>query len=129
MSFCTAIDGAAEALMFAAEAGLVFDATRTFPPATFTPMLRSLFVSLFSLALAGVTFAEAVKDREGAVRNDRANLEANPRWNYNDPEKAFAEAKRTGKPVLVVLRCVPCLACAGIDAQVLMDRSEVAPLL
>ncbi len=90
---------------------------------------RFLTSSLAFFALATLAAAEAVKDREGAVRFDRATLENNPRWNYNDPEKAFAEARRTGKPVLVVLRCVPCLACAGIDAQILMDRSEVAPLL
>src|SRR4051812_8465752 len=86
---------------------------------------RILATPLLLLALATPLFSEAVKDREGAVRKDKATLENDPRWNYNDPEKAFAEAKKTGKPVLVVLRCVPCLACAGIDAQVLMDRSEV----
>lgn len=90
---------------------------------------RMLPAALSLLALAAPTLSEAVKDREGAVRLDKATLENDPRWNYNDPEKAFAEARRTGKPVLVVLRCVPCLACAGIDAQLLMDRSEVAPLL
>ena len=29
----------------------------------------------------------------------------------------------------MVLRCVPCLACAGIDAQVLLQETELAPLL
>ncbi|HUR47050.1 MAG TPA: Trx7/PDZ domain-containing (seleno)protein [Candidatus Saccharimonadales bacterium] len=43
--------------------------------------------------------------------------------------KGFTEAKRTGKPLLVVLRCVPCLACAGIDSAVLLQETELAPLL
>ena len=73
--------------------------------------------------------AETVKDREGAVRQDRAAMEGNARWIYNDFERGFAEAKRIGKPLLVVLRCVPCLACAGIDAQVLLQENELAPLL
>ncbi|MCB1235772.1 MAG: PDZ domain-containing protein [Verrucomicrobiae bacterium] len=73
--------------------------------------------------------AETVKDREGAVRNDRASHESGSVWVYNDVEKGFAQAKSTGKPLLVVLRCVPCLACAGIDGQVLMENSALSPLL
>ncbi|MEQ1853827.1 MAG: thioredoxin family protein, partial [Chthoniobacteraceae bacterium] len=72
--------------------------------------------------------AETVKDREGAVRNDRAAMEKDDRWIYNDYRAGFAKAKETGKPLLVVLRCVPCLSCAGIDAQVLQEP-ELAPLL
>ena len=86
---------------------------------------------LFLLALAawpGLTLAETVKDREGAVRGDRAKMEGDARWIYNDVERGFAEARRTGRPLLVVLRCVPCLSCAGIDAQVLEEKT-LAPLL
>ncbi len=74
-------------------------------------------------------FAETVKDREASVRNDRAAMESNSRWIYNEIDRGFDEAKRTGKPLLVILRCVPCLACAGIDAQVLLDNTDLAPLL
>ncbi|WP_038171361.1 Trx7/PDZ domain-containing (seleno)protein [Verrucomicrobium sp. BvORR106] len=73
--------------------------------------------------------AEAVKDREGAVRKDRATWENDDRWIYNDLDRGFVEAKRTGKPLLVVLRCIPCLACAGLDARVLMEEQELQPLL
>jgi serine protease Do len=74
--------------------------------------------------------AQAVKDREGAVRQDRATMENDARWIYNDYRKGLAEAKRTGKPLLVVLRCVPCHSCAGIDAAVLEQaEKELAPLL
>ena len=89
---------------------------------------RILF-SLILAALAQTTFAETIKDREAAVRNDRATMEKDARWIYNDWEHGFAEAKRTGKPLLVVLRCVPCLACAGIDAQVLLQETDLIPLL
>ena len=73
--------------------------------------------------------AESVKDREGAVRQDRARLEHDDRWIYDNFQRGFEEAKRTGKPLLVVLRCVPCLACMGIDAQVLLEEKEMAKLL
>lgn len=72
--------------------------------------------------------AESVKDREGAVRRDRAAMENDKRWIYNHYRQGLAEAKQLGKPALVVLRCVPCLACAGIDASVLNDPG-LAPLL
>ena len=61
------------------------------------------------LSLSANVCAEAVKDREGAVRKDKATMENDARWIYNDVQRGFEEAKRTGKPLLVVLRCIPCL--------------------
>lgn len=81
---------------------------------------------LWLIAWMGV--AETVKDREGAVRGDKARLEGAERWNYEDIEGGFRQAREAGKPLLVVLRCIPCLACAGLDAGVL-DEGELAPLL
>ena len=72
--------------------------------------------------------AEAVKDREGAVRGDRAKLENDPRWNYNDLEGGFKQALEKNKPLLVIMRCVPCMACMGIDTSVL-GEPELDPLL
>ena len=66
----------------------------------------SLAISFFAVS----ALADAVKDREGAVRQDKATMENDARWAYNDVQRGFAEAKRTGKPLLVVLRCVPCLS-------------------
>jgi hypothetical protein len=84
---------------------------------------------LFPLLLCGtIAHGEAVKDREGAVRKDRATMGFGTRWVYNDIDNGFAAAKRSGKPVLVVLRCVPCVSCMGIDASVLSD-STLQPLL
>jgi len=73
--------------------------------------------------------AEAVKDREGAVRQDKAKLESSDRWNYNDVDGAFAAAQKAGKPVMLVLRCVPCLACMGLDTGVLTEGAAMKPLL
>ena len=86
---------------------------------------------LLALALtcfATTTFAATLKDREGAVRGDKAAMEKDGRWIYNDFQKGFEQAKWKGKPLLVVLRCVPCLSCAGLDASVLHEP-ELAPLL
>jgi len=88
------------------------------------------FVTLAcALTTATTSFAETVKDREGAVRNDKATMENDKRWMYNDVAAGFAEAKRTGKPLMIVLRCVPCLACSGIDTQVLLQETDLTPLM
>jgi serine protease Do len=89
--------------------------------------LPLLFATLAVLASNAV--AATVKDREAAVRNDRTTMENDARWLYNDVQRGFAQAKRTGKPLLVVLRCVPCLSCSGIDAQVLLQNTEITPLM
>ncbi|WP_395751959.1 Trx7/PDZ domain-containing (seleno)protein [Prosthecobacter sp.] len=83
---------------------------------------------LLFLALATPAFTATVKDREGAVRGDKAKMENDPRWNWNDLDGGFRLAKTTGKPLLVVLRCLPCMSCAGIDASVL-EEQELVPLL
>lgn len=83
---------------------------------------------LLAAALCGSVHADAVKDREGAVRQDKATMEKDARWLYQDTDAAFAAATKTGKPLLVVLRCVPCLSCMGLDAQVIEDAT-LAPLL
>ncbi|MCH8156302.1 MAG: thioredoxin family protein [Nitrospinae bacterium] len=86
-------------------------------------------LSLVFGSITTATFCETVKDREGAIRDDKAKMENSARWIYSDIDKGFAEAKKSGKPLMVVLRCVPCLACMGIDTQVLIENTELTPLM
>ena len=90
-----------------------------------TPRLLLCCVLLFFTVSV---FGAAVTNREAAVRADRATMEKDARWIYSDLARGMTEAKWKGKPLLVVLRCVPCLSCAGIDASVLSEPS-LAPLL
>jgi len=92
------------------------------------------FMKRFAILLPCLGFlatlsAETVKDREGAVRGDKAKMEGSERWIYNDLQAGFAEAEKTGKPLMVVLRCVPCLACMGLDTEVLVENPELTPLM
>jgi hypothetical protein len=93
-----------------------------------SPLVRSLPSLLSLLVFCTPVTAETVKDREASVRGDRAKMEHDSRWIYNDIDRGFAEAKKTGKPLLVVLRCVPCLACMGIDASIL-NSDDLQPIL
>ena len=78
---------------------------------------------------APLLHAETVKDREGAVRADAKKMQGSDRWLYNDLDAAYAKAKETGKPIMVVLRCVPCLACMGIDTELLIESGDLSSLM
>jgi hypothetical protein len=85
---------------------------------------------LICLAAAAVaSSARAQQDRAARVRNDRTKVEAFGYWIYNDLPRGVAEAKQTGKPLLVVYRCIPCEACAQIDEQVVERDPTVKALL
>jgi hypothetical protein len=91
-------------------------------------MIRwSVVVAGGLLVLAGVLVAQ--NPREQKVRDDKKRVEAAGFWIYNDLAKGFAEAKKTGKPMLVVLRCIPCEACVKLDDEMVDEDPRVKPLL
>ncbi len=65
------------------------------------------------------------RDRNALVNNDRQRVVDDGYWIYNDLDKGFEEAQRTGKPLLVVFRCIPCEACAQLDEQVVEKNPAV----
>ena len=81
------------------------------------------------LLLAGQLFAAAPMNREEKVRADKTKIEAEGNWIYGDFAKAVAEGKETGKPILVVLRCIPCEQCVKLDDDLVNNDPHVKPLL
>ena len=80
----------------------------------------SLAVILWSISLsAAPPLLERLKD-EAARGQDQ--------WIYNDLAKARAEARRTGKPIFVTFRCVPCSACKAFDAEVAKGSKAIGEL-
>jgi len=67
--------------------------------------------------------------REAKVRADKAEVEKDESWVYNDFAKATAEAQKSGKPLLVVLRCIPCEACSKFDDEVVRRNEAVRSLM
>ncbi len=63
------------------------------------------------------------------VRDDRSKVEGDGFWIYNDLPKALGEAKASGKPLLVVFRCIPCEACAQLDSEIVERDPAVRELL
>lgn len=74
-----------------------------------------------SLALA--------QSREEKVRGDRERVLNEGFWIYNDLETGFDQARRTGKPLLVVLRCIPCEECVKLDDDLVDQDPVIRPLL
>jgi hypothetical protein len=90
-------------------------------------MYRVIVLSLTAwLTVIGLAGAQT---REEKVRADRKKVEADGFWIYNDLQRGFAEAKKTGKPVLAVLRCIPCEECVKLDDDLVNQDPRVRPLL
>ena len=69
--------------------------------------MKKSSIVLAGLLFLGVASLTAAEDRKERVLNDRKEVEASGNWIYNDLPRGFAEAARTGKPLLVVIRCIP----------------------
>lgn len=82
-----------------------------------------------ALGLTGLLIAQQKPTREEKVRSDREKVEAEGFWIYNDLDTAFKKGKETGKPILVVLRCIPCEECVKLDDDLMEQDPVVRPLL
>jgi S1-C subfamily serine protease len=89
-------------------------------------MFRTLaLVCLFTPALC----LAQPQTREQKVRGDRDHVTAAGYWIYNDLPAAFARAKLTDRPIVVVLRCIPCEECVKLDDNLVEQDPAVRSLL
>lgn len=88
---------------------------------TLPPMLAVVFALSVPL--------QAQTPREKKILNDRDKVEKGGFWIYNDLAKGFATAKEEKKPLVVVLRCVPCEECVKLDDEILDEDKRLRPLL
>ncbi len=88
---------------------------------------------LFSLVAGSLVSwaarSDGAEDRPARVRKDREQFLASGRWIYNDLPKGFEEARNSGKPLVVVIRCIPCEACRGFDEEVTAGDPRIEALL
>jgi serine protease Do len=89
-------------------------------------VVRSLSLAVLVATLGP---AAAQNPREKKVRDDRVKVEADGFWIYNDFPKAVAEARRTAKPLVVALRCIPCEECVKLDDSLVDTDPVLRPLL
>lgn len=63
------------------------------------------FAPLLAAAVPAFAFAQPTTLEE--IDTSFSEAPATDGWIYNDLDKGFAEAKAAGKPLMVVLRCIP----------------------
>ncbi len=76
-----------------------------------------------------ISLQATAQTRDEMVQNDRQKITEEGFWIYNDIPEAFKRAKQTGKPVLVVLRCIPCHECVKLDDNLVDNDPVIRPLL
>jgi serine protease Do len=86
-----------------------------------------LFVMLVFLVL--VIPSVVAQPREEKVRNDKAKFEKQNLWIYNDFAEARKQASAKKKPILAVLRCLPCEECVKLDDDLIDADTTIRPLL
>lgn len=92
-------------------------------------MFSRIVVLSTLLAVVGIVLDVTAQTREEKVREDRRRVEAEGFWIYNDLPQAFETAKLSGKPILVVLRCIPCEECVKLDDDLVEQDPVIRPLL
>lgn len=91
---------------------------------------RSACALVICLACSLPLSAEDGKQtREQKVLGDRAKVLSDGYWIYNGFEEGIKQAKETGKPMLVVLRCIPCEECVKLDEEIMEKDPVLRPLL
>jgi hypothetical protein len=63
-----------------------------------------------------------------SLRESLKDIPVADHWIYDDLPAAIAQAKESGKPLLVVLRCVPCPPGRALDEQVMQPAGDLAEL-
>lgn len=90
----------------------------------------SRIVSLLAVfVLVAIVEDAGAQTREEKVLDDRRKVEAEGFWIYNNLPLAFDTAKKNGKPILVVLRCIPCEECVKLDDDLVEQDEVIRPLL
>lgn len=70
------------------------------------PSSSAWILLCWSLLVVLPPYAQA-QTRDEKVRQDKASVQANGQWIYNDLDLAMAEARRDNKPLLATFRCIP----------------------
>lgn len=78
------------------------------------------------LVFCSLSFAQT---REQKVKDDKTKNEASGFWHYNNFTKGVDDAKIYKKPMMVVLRCLPCEECVKLDDELMEKDTVIKSLL
>lgn len=92
-------------------------------------LLHSISFVMLLFSSIAIEAQELKKTPTDKLLADQSEFAVQNRWIYNDLDKAFAQSKKSGKPVLIVFRCVPCEACSHFDRRVIEPDKKTTELL
>lgn len=93
-------------------------------------ILNPAIVGLLALCvLPWIVGTVEAQTREEKVRNDRSKFESLGLWHYNNLEAGFQQAKSSGQPIMIVLRCIPCEECVKLDDDLIEADPKLQQLL
>jgi hypothetical protein len=70
-------------------------------------MKNLVFISSVMFLVSATSSLFGAESRKDKVLNDRQELVEDGYWIYNDLDKGLELAQQTGKPLMVVFRCLP----------------------
>lgn len=79
--------------------------------------------------IATVGSVVCAQDRLEKVLTDRVTITEEGFWLYNDLDAGKKAAQRSGMPMLVTFRCIPCEECVKLDEELIEADPEVQKLL
>lgn len=90
--------------------------------------MRTISLALLAGALVLPHALNAASPLE-KVTEDMKAFSTPSRWIYNDLPRAIEQAKIQNKPLMIIFRCVPCVACSQFDKRVLEQQNEITDLM
>ncbi len=90
-------------------------------------MSRALVCCLIVVVMSAS--GAVAQTRVDKVLADREKFVKDGSWIYQNLPQAIAQAKESGKPLMVVLRCIPCESCVKLDDDVIEANAAIKPLL
>ncbi len=91
-------------------------------------LMLIVVMAVITLCLAETAAAQQ-KTRDQNVREDRERVTEQGFWIDNDLNAAFARARTSEKPILALLRCIPCEECVKLDDELVDQDPVLKPLL
>jgi len=83
---------------------------------------------LLSVHLAQRAWSQQLS-RDEKMQRDRQRVTTQGIWIYNDLAAGREQAAKEQKPLIVVLRCVPCEECVKLDDELIDQDPRISPLL
>lgn len=86
--------------------------------------MRSIILSVWAGGLLSLAAVDV--DAKTPLGESLKDIDVAEHWIYDDLPRAVAEAKSSGKPLMIVLRCVPCPPGRSLDAKVMQPTGKLA---